>query len=175
MPDAKLKLSRQEAAAALHMLPAILAGRAPDPTGLAAPLRLRIGMMALSFIKADFVLKGGGGPGESTPAWKPLAPSTVAKRRKGRGAGSPEILRDTGRLLNSLSPGGADNLLAPIPGGVRVGTNVVYAEWAGEDRPLWPDWPDWPERWRKELLVELARGTKEIALALLWRAERAKP
>lgn len=175
MPDASLKLSRQQAAAALAPLPAILAGRVPDPTGLAGPLRLRLGMMALSFIKADFVLKSQGQAGESTPAWKPLAPSTAARRRKGRGTGAPEILRDTGRLLNSLSPGGPESLLEPIAGGVRVGTNVAYAAWAGRDRPLWPEWEDWPERWRQEILAELARGTKPIALELLRRAERAKP
>ncbi len=170
MPDAVLRLTRQQAAAALAPLPALLAGTLPDPTGMVAPLRLRLGVMALSFIKADFVLKSQGLPGESTPAWKPLAASTIARRRQGRGAGTPQILRDTGRLLNSLSPGGPGSLLEPIPAGVRVGTNVAYAEFVAEDRPLWPEWEQWPERWRREILAELARGSQAIALDLLRRA-----
>jgi hypothetical protein len=31
--------------------------------------------------------------------WKPLKESTVQRRRKGRGTGSPKILRDTGSLM----------------------------------------------------------------------------
>lgn len=30
--------------------------------------------------------------------WRPLAPATIARRRKGRGQGSVRILQDTGRL-----------------------------------------------------------------------------
>ena len=57
-------------------------------------------------------------------AWKPLAASTLRGRRKGKGSGSDKILRDTGRLQNSLNyrPGvtvGKD--------WVRFGTNVAYA------------------------------------------------
>lgn len=170
MADGVVRLTRQEAAQALAPLPAILAGRVPDPTGLVAPLRLRLGMMALAFIKADFVRKAQGGAGESTPPWKPLAASTIARRRQGRGQGAPEILRDTGRLLNSLSPGGPGSLLEQIPAGVRIGTNVGYAGHVAGDRPLWPEWDQWPERWRKAILDELATGTKAVALELLRRA-----
>lgn len=169
----RVQLSRDRAAKALAPLPAILAGRVPDPTGLGAPLRLRLGMIALMFIKADFIAKSAGGPGESTPAWKPLAPSTVRGRRKGAGQGQPEILRDTGRLFNSLSPGGPGSLLRVTAAGVDVGTNVEYAAWVARERPLWPEWPDWPERWRVAVLDALAEGTKAVALALL-RIEEAR-
>jgi len=50
----------------------------------------------------------------------PLAPSTLAARRKGRGRGGPKILIDTGRLLASLEK-------TVTTDGVRVGTNVIYA------------------------------------------------
>lgn len=170
----RVRLSAARARAVIATVPGVLAGRLPDPTGLAAPLRLRLGMLALMHIKADFARKATGAPGESTPAWKALAPSTVAGRRRGRGAGAPEILRDTGRLFNSLSPGGPDNVLSPVAGGVSVGTNVEYGGHVGKDRPLWPEWPDWPERWRQDVLDALAEGTRELTLALL-RLEEGRP
>lgn len=61
--------------------------------------------------------------------WKPLAPSTIARRRKGkRKGGTVEILRDTGLQLNSLSIGGPYNIAAPIQGGMAFGTAVFYAK-----------------------------------------------
>lgn len=42
--------------------------------------------------KQEGSLSGGGSP------WKPLAPSTLAGRRKGRGVGSAKILQDKGQL-----------------------------------------------------------------------------
>jgi phage gpG-like protein len=36
--------------------------------------------------------------------WKPLSPVTIAGRRKGKGAGSPRILQDTGALLGANMP-----------------------------------------------------------------------
>ena len=50
----------------------------------------------------------------------PLAPSTIAARRKGRGRGGPKILIDRGRMLASIQK-------SVTTDGVRVGTNVVYA------------------------------------------------
>lgn len=35
---------------------------------------------------------------EGDPKWKPLSPVTIALRRRGRGAGRPKILQDTGQL-----------------------------------------------------------------------------
>jgi len=59
--------------------------------------------------------------------WKPLAASTIRGRRKGRGKGKPEILRDTGVLLNSLSLGAPGSIRREIPDGIEVGTVVKYA------------------------------------------------
>lgn len=36
--------------------------------------------------------------------WKELSPLTIMLRRKGKGSGTPKILRDTGRLFTSISP-----------------------------------------------------------------------
>lgn len=53
-----------------------------------------------SFIRQRFVsFSRGGGD------WPPLKPSTLAKRRKGKGSGTAAILRDTGLLFASLQPG----------------------------------------------------------------------
>jgi phage virion morphogenesis protein len=52
--------------------------------------------------------------------WKGLAPSTLARRRRGRGRGGPQILIDTGRLKNSIA-------VRLVTEGVEVGTNVRYA------------------------------------------------
>lgn len=39
---------------------------------------------------------------QGNPKWKPLAPSTIAARRKGKGGGSPQILQDTTVLRRSF-------------------------------------------------------------------------
>src|SRR5574341_1107956 len=49
-------------------------------------------------------------------AWAPLAPSTIARRRRG----SSKPLVDTGRLRNSITAVALNDTL-------RVGTNVIYA------------------------------------------------
>lgn len=42
---------------------------------------------------------------ESKYYWPPLSEYTIQKRRKGRGAGVPQILRDTGRLRAGFETG----------------------------------------------------------------------
>jgi phage virion morphogenesis protein len=49
--------------------------------------------------------------------WKPLSPATVARRRKSSAA----ILRDTGRLMNSISHRVTGN------NRVEIGSNAIYA------------------------------------------------
>lgn len=57
---------------------------------------------------------------DGTP-WAPLSPVTIARRRRGPTAtGSIQILRDTGRLMNSISYEATANQ-------VSVFTNVLYA------------------------------------------------
>lgn len=65
----------------------------------------------------DTYSKGGGD-------WAPLAPSTIKARRKGRGKGSPAILKNTGILFAAINPtfsGQPGALQEDIPFGVRVG------------------------------------------------------
>lgn len=52
--------------------------------------------------------------------WTPLASATLARRRRGKGRGGPQILIDTGRLKNSMA-------VRLVTEGVEVGTNVRYA------------------------------------------------
>jgi hypothetical protein len=54
-----------------------------------------------SFIRLRFVRAS---RGDGT--WTPLAPSTIRRRRRGRGRGTPRILVDSGKLQQGLSPGG---------------------------------------------------------------------
>lgn len=54
-------------------------------------------------------------------AWAPLKPATIARRRQGGTAtGSIQILRDTGRLMNSISYNATNKQ-------VSILTNVIYA------------------------------------------------
>lgn len=58
--------------------------------------------------------------GPTGTAWPELSPATIEARRKGPGKGSPQPLRDTNELFNSLSSKATDI-------GAIVGTNVKYA------------------------------------------------
>ncbi len=77
-----------------------------------------------SFIQQRFLLYSRGG-GD----WKPLAQSTMARRRKGKKSGKAKygifaILRDTGQLFNAIEPifsGKPGQLEEKIPFGIRVG------------------------------------------------------
>lgn len=67
--------------------------------------------------------------GASGANWSPLKPSTLAKRRKGKGSrGSVQILRDTGTMVQSLTSGGGRAAYRKITRmDVTVGTQVPYA------------------------------------------------
>lgn len=87
-----------------------------------------------------------------------------------------EILRDTGLLLNSLSPGvtSAERVFRTVPGEVIVGTN---RKWAGvhhrgsengriPQRRLWPEPGKWPSIWWIDLLEQARQGLVDIAIYL---------
>lgn len=84
------------------------------------------GLDILTWVADNFQSEGraGGGPG-----WAPLAPSTIARRRKGPRAGARDrILQDTGRLKQSFIPGRPENVFRQFGGkGVDVGTTLHYA------------------------------------------------
>lgn len=99
-------------------------------------------MIYMGFTRERYIEQSRGG-GD----WPPLAPSTIASRRKGRNtqgaeaaetsaaifqaqgvpAGEASILIDTATLLGSLGSGQART--ESVPAGVRVGTVVEYAKY----------------------------------------------
>jgi len=224
----------------IQLLPLMLTGRAPDPTGEVRRLYIRLGLVALSIIRTSFIIKARGGTDAAGIRWKPLAASTVRSRlrkaklpterqarreleearatvaRTGRGqkklerakarAGKVfnptlEILRDTGRLLMSLSPvlagpgaqastpgvppgvaqppSQAGQIFNIRPGFVDVGTNVVYggAHHYGTSRiprrQLWADWAAWPPPWKSLVESEIQQGLQRLLAALLLRGRRS--
>ncbi len=87
-----------------------------------------------------------------------------------------EILRDTGLLLNSLSPGygGAEQVFRVYNGGVIVGTNRrgAAAHHRGipgrlPQRRLWPDPSRWPASWWQDIMEQARQGLVDIAMSLL--------
>lgn len=63
-----------------------------------------------------------------TEKWKALLPSTEARRRKGKGSGGNQILRDTGTLMRSVGFNrGAGHIERSDNFSFTFGTNVVYA------------------------------------------------
>ncbi len=105
-------------------------------------------------------------------AWsvlKKLGAQTLLMKYGGRNV---EILRDTGLLLNSLSPGsGTPEQVFKVGGGaVTVGTNRKGA--AGHhngipgrlpQRRLWPSPGKWPKNWWDDLLATVREGILEMA------------
>lgn len=87
------------------------------------PLLNRIGQIMTASTDQNFIDQG------RPDAWQPLSPVTLARRRSGPNPNmSDQILRDTGRLMNSLSsPSSADAILELTPDSLRFGTNVEYA------------------------------------------------
>ena len=70
----------------------------------------------LGFTRRRFITYSRGGG-----SWPPLKKSTIRKRRKGRGSGSPAILRDTSTLLTSLGQGAPGNVISRTTNGIAVG------------------------------------------------------
>lgn len=260
--------SRAELQAALAHLPAVLTGRAPDPSGAVEQLKIRMAMVLLARVKAAFVVKAGGGADEMGISWPSLAPATLALRRTNVGAKAlqraneryktlpadqqkllathaaslsravtgkdraaratalrilekrnrlglvskayykvkkrlltgqmnptelalhifvgkaAQILRDTGRMMNSLGPAlGGDTILRTGPGWVEVGSNVEYFVFHQSARPrklkkdgtprlprrqILPDnMAQVPRAWLDDMMRELQRGLKSQEF---WRA-----
>lgn len=88
------------------------------------------------------------------------------------GSRTVEILRDTGVLFNSLSPGLAPgSVFRPGPGEVIIGTNVPYAAAHHHGVPgrlpqrrLWPEPGRWPVTWWADITAEARDGIVAVAL-----------
>ena len=89
---------------------------AAETDNLAVPLRAA-GVYMLGSIEKNF--KAQGRPGH----WPALAPSTLARRRRGTGKGGAKILVDSGRLKNSVT---GPSAIATSGSTMRIGTNVIY-------------------------------------------------
>lgn len=87
------------------------------------------------------------------------------------------ILRDTGVLLNSLSPGVASEyrVFRVGPGEVIVGTNRKWA-WVHHNgskngripqRRLWPEVSKWPKTWWNDILTQIQQGILDLAISLI--------
>lgn len=103
-----------EVKAILKSIPAILAGHAPDPHGIARAVQLRVGVAALSQIQQDFLIKCRGGAGADGITWPPLKRSTIAARRTTRQ--ERKSLGITGRRTRGLLTPAEDKLWRQIYG-----------------------------------------------------------
>jgi phage gpG-like protein len=61
------------------------------------------------------------------PKWPELSPITIALRRKGKGAGEPQPLRDTGVLMASIGNKSSIGIYVLKKDSLRLGTAVSYA------------------------------------------------
>lgn len=128
--------TRAEFHALIRQLPAVLAGRAPDPLGVARGVQLRLGVALLGQVQASFINLSRTLYDPATGIhWKPLKPETIARRKRSAGdrkaagkvirsakagggkrptqvqlygARPTSALFDTGRLFRSLSAGVED-------------------------------------------------------------------
>ena len=89
-----------------------------------------------------------------------------------------EILRDTGLLLNSLSPGygGTEQVFRVGPGFVIVGTNRKGARGHHNGIPgrlpqrrLWPPVDRWPAGWWQDIQDQAKQGLLDLAAYLISR------
>ncbi len=86
-----------------------------------------------------------------------------------------EILRDTGILLNSLSPGvkSPHQILRAEAGAVTIGTNARYAKFHHEGtrrmpkRRLWPHPSKWPATWWQDVADQMKQGLIDITVELI--------
>jgi hypothetical protein len=166
---------------------------------LGKALLIRMGLAALANIQRNFALKAvPGGTGEDREQWHPHAPATIrkrmakavkgksGKRRAKAAAAQILILRDTGLLFNSLTPGistgghmpdrKAHQVFQLDPGSVTIGTSRVGALYNHEgrlphlpQRRLWPAPRDWPKAWWSDVLSQGRQGLLEVAQAILSR------
>ncbi len=99
--------------------------------------------------------------------------TTLVQKYGGR---QVDILRDTGLLLNSLSPGhsGGEQIFRVQPGAVIVGTNRkgAAAHHHGipgrlPQRRLWPPPSAWPQSWWSDVLDQAKQGILDIAAQLV--------
>lgn len=111
-------------------------------------------------------------------AWAILKSEGAKTKLAVLGSRKVDIMRDTGRLFRSLSPGVEDRpsgeqeqVFQVPPGRVIVGTNVPYAGRQFKMRPAWPADGHLPAGWWRYLLQVGVRGAARAARLLVegWR------
>lgn len=115
----------------------------------------------------------GDGPAKARAAqiaWAKLKKMGAKTKLELFGNRKVDILRDTSRLLRSLSPGPTgptgepDQVFEVIPGEIGVGTRVQYAEKQFRTRPWWPPDGTLPEVWAERAKTALAGGFRDAMI-----------
>lgn len=118
-------------------------------------------------------------------AWNVLKREGAQTKLQVYGSRQVEILRDTGILFNSLSPGQLSTsdasasytppdgqICEVVPGEVVLGTNVEYAKYhhhgnGKRSRKLWPDADQIPESWWQDMAEQAAGGLRAAIVAII--------
>lgn len=189
----------------LHSIPRIVAGRVPDPSGVAKGVQLRAATALLSQVQQDFLVKSRGGTGKDRVKWPALAMSTIAARKRtakevaeykkrdkqnktlGKftklawfGSRAVDMLRDTGRLFRSLTPGvegrpsgNPDQVITNGPGTLVLASKCPYLETHQKGtkhvpaRPVFPVNGRIPDAYVPAVLGAMGRGVVALLAYLL--------
>ena len=141
-----------------------------ETDALLAELRRRMNSLQPVMDAVGQIIKAGAqqrfvdqqGP-DGTP-WEQLKQATIDRRRSGSGTGSIQILRDTGRLMNSIDYKATDKT-------VSVFSNVIYSGvhqfgWPKKNIPARPFFGYNPED--QQAIVEVLRGYLQADQTLSW-------
>ena len=137
-------------------------------------------------VKARLMVKFGMSDAEASArasgaAWNAAKGSGEITKLQAFGYEKVDILRDTGKLVRSLSPGidgqpGPEGIMRTPPGSVIVGTREkAYHHFGNAKRGLparhfWPPDGNLPEIWWEGLKLALQRGIGEAVVMILSRA-----
>lgn len=206
MPTIYFRGTRADVRRIIQQAIRIATATGQDTLGVRQAVQYRMGNALLSKVQQAFVVKSRGGTDEAGIKWPPLARSTIQRRlaktdfaglqRKVKNAKSKEakkraqavldmahdvdILRDTGLMLRSFSPGVEDGTSAAAfqvikaePGLIIIGTNRYPWHHKGSKktnlpaRNLWPVDGRLPETWWMAIRGAGVRGFAAVlALAL---------
>lgn len=196
MPTVYYRGTRADVRRIIAMVVQTAAGQRLDTMNVRQAIQYRMGNALLSKVQQAFLIKSRGGTDECGIKWPPLAASTIRRRlakvnvhglidqvRRApsgqerdnavavlRLASSVDILRDTGIMLRSMSPGvdsapsGASmQIFDAKPGSVIVGTNRYPWHHTGipgrlPARHLWPPDGRLPDSWWTAIRIAGIRG-----------------
>ena len=169
----KFRGSRERLLYSLRMIPHVLSGRHQDALGIHDVFWTIIGNEVLRLVQRDYAVKKAGGRTAATGKWKPLAESTLERRRR-KGITSEDIMVESARLMESLRAGVDDRVSGAIdqifdvgPAGVTVGTATPYVDYHQTGvpgrlpaRPVVPK--DLPPQWEPHIERAMERALKKV-------------